>query len=269
MSGVIFTYTLRRGWKTMLMWSIFLLIYGFYITAFISDVSILQQYASLIETMPRAMLQAFGVSEDASFMASPEGFISFGYSGYILLILAIYAVSAGLNVTANEEDQGITDMLLSLPLPRWRLIVEKSAAYIILMTVTVLAGFVGLWAGLQTSPVEVSLGRLLEANLNILPSLLLIFAMTVFLAGVFSNKNTVTAAAAGFVIVSYFLNVVGQATSGSVAGEIARLSVFYYYDHNNVMLRGLSLVNVAGILALGVALIAGAVWFFQRRDVGI
>jgi putative exporter of polyketide antibiotics len=92
--------------------------------------------------------------------------------------------------------------------------------------------------------------------------------MTIFLAGVFRNKNTVTGAAAGFVIISYFLNVLGEAASG-VASEVARLSLFHYYDHLGVMMHGVSLINITGLLVLTVALVAGGIWAFQRRDVGI
>lgn len=269
MSGVLFTHTFRRGLRPALIWGIGLLIYGFYGTAIIPDVDALQQYTAVMETIPPAMLQVFGVGDDMSFMTTPAGFISFGFFGYIMLFLAVYAVSSGLNVIASEEDQGIMDVMLSLPLPRWRVIIERFAAYTLLSVGVVLMGFVGLVSGLQFSELVVDTGRLLEGSLNILPSMLLIMSLTVFVTAVIRNRNTATAIAAGFVIVSYFLNVIGSAASGSIAGQIARLSFFYYYANNEVMQYGLMPVNMLGLLAVTLLLVVGGVWAFQRRDVGI
>ncbi len=269
MSGVIFGHTIKSGLRATIIWGIGLLLYGFYATAIIPDVDALQQYTNLMETMPPALLQVFGVGEDMAFMSTPAGFVSFGFFGYIILMLAVYAVVSGLNVTSTEEDQGIMDVLLSLPLPRWRIIVEKFAAYTILSLVIVLLGFAGLVAGLEMSALEVEVGRLLEGSLNILPSMLLIMAATVFIAAVVRNRGTATAIAAAFVIVSYFLNVIGGMASGSIAAQIARLSFFYYYDNTGVMQNGLAMLNVIGMLAVVALLVAGAMWAFQRRDVGI
>ncbi len=269
MSGVIFRHTLGRGWKSMLMWGIGLMIYGFYVTAIISDVSMLEQYSNLIATMPTAMLQMFGMPEDMTFMTTPEGFISFGYFGYILLMLAVYAVLSGLNVTANEEDQGIMDVMLSLPLPRWRIIVEKFAAYSLLCAGIVLFGFLGMWLGLQVSELPINMTRLMEGNFNILPSMLVIMAFTTCVAGFIRNRSTAATLAAAFVIVSYFLNVLASAATGSIATELARLSLFYYYDNNGVMMNGLSWVTVIGLIALAGVLVGAGMWAFQRRDVGI
>ena len=46
----------------------------------------------------------------------------------------------GMRVTANEEDSGILDVVLSLPVRRWQVMVEKIAAY--LVTIVMIA----LWS---------------------------------------------------------------------------------------------------------------------------
>lgn len=268
MSGVIFANTLRRNWRSMLYWGIGLGIYGLYAMIMLPNVDALQQYTRVMESMPPALLQAFGLTDDMTFMATPEGFLSFAFFIYALIMLTVYAVVAGLNVTANEEDQGIMDIILSLPLPRWRIIIEKFAAYTLLIIGIILVTMVGLWIGASTSTLEFNMGHIVASAINMIPSTLIVLAFTVCTAAFVPSKGKATAIAAAFVAVSYFLNVIGGAAGDSIASAINRLSFFFYYDNNGVMQRGLAATNVIGLLAVTTALVVAGVWVFQRRDVG-
>ena len=127
MSGTIFMETLRHNWRIALYWGLGIGGYAVLIILLIPSVDVLKQYADLVANMPAGMLKMFGAA-DASSLGTPEGFLGFGFFTYTVLMLAVYAVVAGLGVTANEEDQGILDVVLSLPVPRWRIIVERLAA---------------------------------------------------------------------------------------------------------------------------------------------
>ncbi len=52
MTGVVFTDTLRRNWRTGLYWTIGIALLGVYIIAVIPNVDMLNQYATLVQTMP-------------------------------------------------------------------------------------------------------------------------------------------------------------------------------------------------------------------------
>lgn len=270
MSGTIFTETLRRNWRQILYWGLSLAVLGLYIAVVIPDVDALKQYAAVASNMPPALLQMFGM-EDAASLATPEGFITFGFFGYTLLILAVYAVIAGLGVTANDEDAGILDVVLSLPVPRWRVVLEKLAAYMLVMIAIIGVSFLGLLAGTQTSPLlrEVNMGRLVEGTLNMIPSSLLMIAFTTFVTAVLRRKSTATAVAATFIIASYFVDFLGAAASESALSSVRVLSFFSYYDAQSVVTNGLNLGNAGLLLAVTALLVVGSVWAFQRRDVGV
>lgn len=153
MPWAVFNETLRRDWRGMIYWGIGLGALGLVIMTIIPNVAILKQLQGLMTTMP-ALLKTLGM-EDAAQLATPEGFISAGYFGRVLLILAVYTVLSGLNITANEEDQGILDVVLALPLPRWRLVMEKFAAYSLMLAGVVGLGFVGLYVGSIGSNIQV------------------------------------------------------------------------------------------------------------------
>lgn len=268
MNGVVFRETLRRSWRGMLYWGIGLGLVGLVTILVIPNVDALQQIQKLMETLPPALINAMGM-EDASQMATPEGFLSGAYFGRVILFLAVYAVISGLNVTANDEDQGIMDVVLSLPLPRRNIVLERFAAYALMSAGIVALGFLGVYVGGLSTGMGVAIGKLIAANLNLLPSTLLMIAFTVFAGTFFRTKGTATAAAALFVVGSYVIDVIGEAASGTVIAQLRVVSFFSYLNNSDVMQNGLNIVNVVLLLGITALLIAGSVWSFQRRDVGV
>lgn len=267
MNGTVFQETLRRSWRGMLYWGSGLGLYGFFIASFIQDANVLKQYGEIVKSMPPAMLQMFGM--DVNSIATPEGFLGYGFFAYGLLIMSVYAILNGLSITANDEDQGIMDIVLSLPLARWRIVTEKFLAYSLMAAGIILMVWVGLYIGNQASALKVDAAHLTDSVLNILPGTLFVMAFTALAAVVFRSKGLATGAAAVFVIASYFLNFLGDAARDTIAGQLRALSFFYYNDHNGVIQNGMNWGNFGLLAVLSVILFGTAIAFFQRRDIGV
>lgn len=268
MNGAIFIETLKRNWRQLFYWGIGVGILGYYIVAVIPNVDTLTQYTDLLNSMPPVMLQAFGM-KDAAVMTTPEGFIAFGFLTYALLLLLVYAVLAGLNITANEEDDGILDLVLSLPVNRWRIVTEKFIAYSLIMLGIVLLSFVGLLIGMQATSLVLDTSVLFVSTLNMLPGLLLVMAITTFSSLVVRRKSTAIGLVIMFIITSYFINFIGNAASKTVAATFRAASFFAYADAQEVIANGFSIVNFMLLLGVSAALFVGSVWAFERRDVGV
>jgi ABC-2 type transport system permease protein len=264
---------IRRNWQGTLSWGVGLGMYGLVVISFIPDVDMLQNYADLMESMPPAMLQMFGI-ESAAAMATPEGFIGSAYFVYVVFLLAVYAVQAGLSITANEEDQGIMDVLLSLPIKRSQIILEKGLFHLLAVIVIALLAYGGVMLGMalgssSENALRVDGGTMLAGSVNVIPITLLMIAATAFAATVFRRKNIATSVATAFIVVSYLVEYLGSAASGSAAAQINTLSFFHYFDSAKVMLNGLNVGNVLLLLAVTVLFVVGSLWFWQRRDVGV
>jgi ABC-2 type transport system permease protein len=270
MTGSTLIETLRRHWRGMLYWSIGFAIYGFYSTLLVPDMAGLQQYVRLMETMPSGLLQAFGL-QDTSVIASPEGFIAFSYHVYIILFIGVYAVLSGLNVTANDEDSGVMDILLSLPVPRWQIVLEKFLAYWLMIIVIVVAGHIGLVLGAQSNPYAQSVdnARLIEGSINILPSAVLMLAFTVFIATVVRRRSTAAAIAGVFVVGSFLLETVGSTANSDFANALRNLSFIHHYNSLEVIKNGLAWDSMIVLKAAGVLLLAAGMVVFQRRDIAV
>lgn len=269
MSGVIFWSTLRRSWRTSIYWAIGIALLGIYVLIAIPNVDMLKQYTELAGSMPPVLLQMFGINDVAA-MATPAGFLGFAFFGYTLLILAAYGVIAGLNVTANEEDRGIMDVTLSLPIPRWRLVAERLLAYTVLVVLMLAVTYASMWLVMQTSNgLEIDPGRLFEGVANMLPSTLLVLAFTVLAGTAFRTRGLAAAVATAFVIVSYFVDFLGNVASDTAAGAVRVLSFFSYYDGGEIMNTGLVWGNVILLLVVTAVCAVGALWFFERRDISV
>jgi ABC-2 type transport system permease protein len=269
MIGAVFNDTLRRNWRQILWWGLGIGSLGLMVALMIPNADVLKDFARAMQSMPPSMLQMFG-GEDVASIATPAGFLNMIFFSYALLILAAYAVLAGLNITANEEDSKILDMLLSLPVPRWRLVLERFLAYAVIIVGIVLLTFGELWVGLKTTPaLTIDEGRLLETTLNLLPSTLLVLALTVLLTALVRRKNVAMALATVVIIGSYFVDSIGRSASASFANTLRFISFYNYYDSTAVIRNGLNWSNVLILLVAMVILMAGGMWLFQRRDIGL
>ena len=269
MTGTVFINTLRRNWRSALYWAIGIALLGLYIIVVIPDIDVLEQYAGLINNMPPVLLNALGISDTAQ-IATPEGFLAVGFFGYIMLVLAAYGVIAGLNVTANDEDRGTLDMVLSLPVPRWRVILERFLAFaLILIFILALTGASMIIVAQTVSGVTFDTGKIAQGVLNMLPGSLTVLAFTTFAGALLRSRATAAAVAAGFVVLSYFIDFIGNAASETAAASLRVLSFFRYYDGGHIMSTGLQWGNILVLVVAAVVLVAGSLWFFQRRDIGL
>jgi len=271
MNGIVFNETLRRGWRTALYWGIGLAVYALYIImVFGADDASRAQMADIMATkMPGFLGQIFGIPEDASFLLSTAGFLSFAYFTYSALMLAVWAVLTGLSVTANDEESGVLNMLMALPLARWRLVVERIAANIVLLIGIAIGSLLGILVALIMIPApDVALGGLIAALFGMMLLVSVIMAVTVLLSVLVKRRGTAAALAGAFVAVSFLLNTLGGAAQSSVGDVLRNFSVFYHFDSAGIIQNGLALGSVTVLMTALVAITWGAVYLFQRRDLG-
>lgn len=269
MIGAVLLDTLRRNWRQTLYWGIGFAFVGFATVIMVPNVEFLNQMLELLETLPPILVAAVGAGDDLSFVATPEGFLAVGFFGKLLLFFAAYPVIMGMRVTANEEDEGVLDVVLSLPIPRWRVIAERFLAFSLTTALLVALLLVGIWLGEQASTiVTLNMSRVGETVFNMFPGLLLILAFTIFVGSILRRKQWVLAIATIFVVVSFMLDTVGTMGKGSIAENLRVLSFFSYFNATGVMKNGLVWANVIGLIVVAISLVTVSLPLFQRRDIG-
>jgi ABC-2 type transport system permease protein len=227
------------------------------------------EIVNLLQGLPPILLAASGLDAELTALATPEGIITVAFFGKFALFFAAYPVVMGMRVTANEEDEGILDVVLSLPVPRWQMIVEKFAAYLVTIVAIALMVFIGLWLGTQLIDIPLDMSRMAPMVVNVIPVLMLVLAFTVLAAAIFRRRQVALGVATAFVVGSFMLDTIAGMLESGVAATLRKISFFSYYDPGGVVEHGLVWTNVAGMILISVVLVTGALWAFQRRDVGV
>jgi ABC-type transport system involved in multi-copper enzyme maturation permease subunit len=270
MTGKIFAETLGRGWKTMLYWGIGMALYSLIITVAVLDDQTLQQMLTLINSLPAFLMQGFMGTADIAFMTTPNGYFATKYFTTAMLIFSAYAILAGMAVTANDEDAGILDSFLSLPIRRWAVIIERGLAHVLMLLGVLVLAFMGVAVGSLLVPhVSYDLGGILVGILNMLPSLLFVLLATIFFGVLFRRRSVALGVSAALVIFSYLIYFVTSGAPDSPIAPLGLLSFYHYYNGVGVMQFGLDLANVGLLLALAAVFAALSLLRFERRDIGL
>lgn len=223
--------------------------------------------ASLFESMPPAVLGAFGIGEDVSLLTTPEGLIAFVVFSKMALIFAAYPVVIGLRVTANEEDDGTLDMTLSQPVPRTQFLLERFLAYAVNIAVLMILVIVGLLLGIWAVDMDLDASKLIVMTLNLIPVMVVVLAVTVFVGSIISRKRTVVTIMTIFIMVSYVIQTVGAMVTTSWMDAVETFSFFTYYNVNTMLEKGIVPTDVLLLTVVSLVLLVVSLRIFEQRDI--
>jgi ABC-2 type transport system permease protein len=268
MTGSIFWLTLRHRWRFTLLWGIGLALIGWVTMAAIPNMESLTRLTEAIANMPPVMLQFLGV-EDVAELAGPESFLASAYFARAIILMAVFGVVVGLAVSSGEESDGVLDVVLSLPLPRWRLQLERFLAYALIGVIVIAFSWLGLWIGLRGTELVVNEGSMVNNFIALTPLTLALIAIAMFCGAAFNTRGLAVGVASGVVMAGYIISFLGGSTEGSFLNALSPLSPFHYYNANAITRDGLNYGDMGLLLAVLVVLVGLSLWLFQRRDVGV
>ncbi|MDE2853666.1 MAG: ABC transporter permease subunit [Chloroflexota bacterium] len=268
MIGSVFIETLKTTWKQMVYWGVGLSAMAILVVIMVPLFN-MQDMRNLLESFPPVILAMIGVGQELEIFATNEGFVAIGFFGKSALIFAVYPVVMGMRITANEEDSGTMDVLLSLPIERARVIVEKFLAYGVSCVGVVLLIYLGLHIGVLFGGVELDVLRLAEVTFYLIPLMVFIMAATILIAVLARRRVVALGIVTAFVIASYMLQTIGLAAEGTVAEPLGVISFLTYYNAGDILAQGFIWPHIAGYVGLSVLLLLASLYRYERRDIGV
>lgn len=230
--------------------------------------SFAEQMAEFSELLDLPFYQALGVSNMATF----EQYISSTVFNIVPVIVAVYAVSAGVSTLIGEEEDGRLEMIVALPMPRWQIVAAKAIAVglALLGIMAIAAAGAALTVLAISDQVETTVtpGRVFTNLLAAWP-LELAFAMISLFLGAFTPSRRIASGLGALVVAASFL---GNNLAGLVSAlePIQGLFLFHYYDATaDGLINGQSWGNLAILLAVALVFFGLAVFFFNRRDITV
>src|SRR6476660_9784051 len=151
--GSVLTKTLREQRRALAWWAFGLVAACVLTTAFYPSISKnAASFEKLLDSLPEGLRKAFG--ED---FASPAGYLQARlFSIFAPVLLLIYAIGAGSRAIAGEEERQTLDLLLSAPVRRRRVVLDKALAMVV--ATAGLGAVLALAIVVTGPPFEISVG---------------------------------------------------------------------------------------------------------------
>ena len=191
---------------------------------------------------------------------------------FLPLVAAIFAITNGTGTLAGEEEDGRLEMVVTLPLPRWKIVTAKALALsissfiIILFESIVSLGILQAIEGQIES--EFTGTDLLVAVLSTWPMVFAVGMIAMFLAAFCSNRRFASMISAAYLVISYFGS--NLASSTAVLEPFEPIFLFTYLDGTSKgILEGQAAGDVTVLLGVGIVSFVLALFFFQRRKLTV
>jgi ABC-2 type transport system permease protein len=261
----VFLKTLRDRRRSLIGWALGLLGFVAFVLAFYPTIrDSADQFSRLLESIPPALRAISG--RDITDIGTPEGYLSgqvFNLTAPLLLL--IFAISFAGRTLAGEEQERTLELVLSTPIPRWRLVAEKHAA---MATATALLGLV-LWAGLAVGT------RLVAMDVDpwrigqvVLAAVLLavLFGSVALAIGALTGRRSLAGGVAGaLAFAAYLIDAFAPLTE--TIDAVKGASPFYYYGAGDPLRSGVDPLHLAFLAFVSFVGFAVALISFDRRDV--
>lgn len=257
----VLRFGLRRQLRGAVLWGCSIAAYCAVIAAIWPSIR-RAHLGKVIASLPTALRHAFGFSN----LGSPGGYLSaelFALVVPILLIVAAVIVAGSL--TAGDEDEGLLEMVLVQPVPRFVVLYQR---YLVILLELCAISAIALVALLLVDPLvdlKISSTRLAAACLTAGMLALVHAAVVVAAAGLGASRRLAAGAAAAVAGIGYLAMVIS-----GVAPQLNWLqpiSPWHWLAPGQVIQHGLDPAGILLGLATVAVLIAVGLAGFQRRDI--
>lgn len=216
----------------------------------------------LPDAFPEPLVQAFNIQT----MASLEGFLSvelymFGW----VILLGLYIAYSAASIVADDIDRGRMDTLLSMPVSRPRLALERFAALgVPILVVNVVTPVVVLISadliGESLSVVDVVALHLLS-----IPYLFACAGIGLLASVLFDRASIAQRVALG---VTFGIYLVESLLTGTDYESLGAIAPMRYFDPNEILLDGTyDLVGAGILIVMTITLVVVSQMWFVRRDI--
>jgi ABC-2 type transport system permease protein len=255
--------TLRDRWRAVMGYGLGLVALATWLGVLFPSIRDSDEFITFMDNLPPQMGAAFGI-ESATFLTA-AGFLSaYLFTMFAPMFLLFFIISAITAETMVEERDGQMDMLLSSPVSRTRVFLQKAggvglAALVLVAVLTAALVVVNPIFGLS-----LQVTGILAAGLS-LWLLGMLFGSVTLVTGTLTGRGMVAGGVAGtLAFLSWFID--NFAHLYSPLQNIAGASPFTWYQEPNPLLHGLGPGHLWLTLATGVLMIVATV-LFRRRDI--
>jgi ABC-2 type transport system permease protein len=218
----------------------------------------------MFEKMPESIRSLFGMGEGVD-PFSPVGYLSsqvYTLSLPMLLLIAGIGVAASL---AGDEEHGLVETTFVLPISRRRVLLERWAAAVVLVTVLSAVGFVATAASAAAVDLGVGIAAMAWASVGVTVLTWAVSALGLLTGAATGRRAVAITVATVFAVVSYLITSLADAGI-TVFETLEPLSVFTHYDVLTTLATGTPPWTLLVLVAIAAGATAAGAWVIDHRD---
>ncbi len=218
------------------------------------------QITEAFEKLPKELQSISGSFDINTIDKYLDAQVFFNNATFILIILGI---SMGVSLLVSEEDRGTLETLLSAPISRTRLYLEKLLSLAIISLIVVLFGMLGTIVGLLIVGEWVSMVRLVQTTLMLIVFTLLYGTFALSIGAITGSKRLAITIPTVTTVAMYIIYTFSFAVKQLNGWE--KLTWNYYFTNSKVIVNGINYVDLSILmLFIGIFIFAGWYWFRDR-----
>jgi ABC-2 type transport system permease protein len=186
------------------------------------------------------------------------------YANFVPLVVLLLAIGYGASCLAGQDEDGILGVIATLPLSRSRIVAQKFGALCLtgLPVAVVTALLVALGRGFELT---VDLGHLTGITVGVLLLGIVFGALAMTVGALTGSRGLALGISSAVAAASYLISSLAPVVDWIRPARY--VSLFYYAVGDGQLEDGLSVSSAVVLIAVAVALFAGAVLAFGRLDV--
>jgi ABC-2 type transport system permease protein len=218
----------------------------------------LEEYINNLPEVFKEMLGSAG-------FGTPEGYLQSELFSFLApILLLVYAIGAGARAIAGEEEGGSLDVLLSTPVRRRRVVLDKFEAMLLGTFGLVFAMWLSVVAFGAIWDMRPDLPNFTAACLHLYLLAIAFGAIALAVGSATGSKGLAIGVPSGFALVAFLVNLFGATVSW--LEPVRPLSPFYYYSGSEPLVNGVDTVHALVLVAIAAVATLVALWRFERRD---
>lgn len=261
---------LRDKWKSFTVYSISMIAFmEMYISLFPAISKQALQFDKMLKSFPPELFQAMNMDPSALSFSTLESYLSTEYMSFLWPIMAIiFAISIANYISVNEVDKGTIETLVSLPVSRTRIFIER---YFTGLAILCIFCFISIFVAIPLAEfhnVKYTLDNYLTTTGGCLLLVSVVYSLATLSSVIFSEKSKATTVSGGILVFMYVLNVLSNLQDS--LDNLKYVSFFHYFSGSDLLSKNVY-PEYAVLVLGGVAIIlflAGLFWF-NRRDLSV
>lgn len=218
-------------------------------------------FEDVISSMPEQLRGLLGSADNYKTI---DGYLAQQIFGLkVTMFLVVMSVLLFIAVSANDEDNGRLQTMLTLPVSRTKVYFQKWAAVLFAIAIVNLMLLAALYVGLLVIQKDADSMRIFESIANLWLACVTVGMVGFSLAMFSGKKGLAVGAASGYALFCIVMSSLAPAVDS--LKDVDKLSLLHYYNNPQIMQHGLDVAHIITLtIVLSIFTLLGWIGFTRR-----